>query len=69
MGMPCRKPHEPTQEMCFVVTVHSEFKSGWYTQTVMTFVSHLMVLTSLLQCGWAPGVLKIQSPFDSVYKE
>jgi hypothetical protein len=27
-----------------------------------------MVLTSLLQCDWTPGVLKIKSPFDSVSK-
>lgn len=27
-----------------------------------------MVLTSLLQCDWIPGVLKIQIPFDSVSK-
>ena len=40
LGMPCREPHEPTQEMRFVVTVHSKFISGWYTQTVVTFVSH-----------------------------
>jgi len=40
MAMPCREPHEPTQEMYFVVTMHSEFKSGWYTQRVLTFVSH-----------------------------
>ena len=68
MGMPCREPHEPTQEMCVVVTQHSEFKSGWWTQTLMTCVSHQWYWLCYCSLILAPGILKIQSALESVNK-